>query len=226
MLSCKHLSVKRGDRWIISDVSFDVADGELLVISGPNGVGKSTLLQVIAGVGSEGNEGISRGSVGIEGEICDDKGSLMGLAADERFRRGVMLVFQEPPALPGVSFLMVAREMRFAQTGERPEIAKMYADIRAVFKRIGIDESFIERSLFDGFSGGEKKRAELALLLLAKPRILLLDEIDAGLDASGRSIAQEIIGELLQEGALVLCVTHNPDFLGGFSAYKTFSLTV
>jgi Fe-S cluster assembly ATP-binding protein len=217
----------REGKQIISDVSFAVADGELLVISGPNGAGKSTLLQAIAGIG-----GISRGNAGIEGiegimmggEISDARGSLMGLAADERFRRGVMLVFQEPPALPGVSFLTVAREMLFAQTGERPEIAKMYADIRAVFQRIGIDESFIERSLFDGFSGGEKKRAELALLLLAKPRILLLDEIDAGLDANGRKVAQEIIGELLQNGTSVLCVTHNPDFLEGLPRGPVYTL--
>lgn len=208
----------REGKQIISDVSFDVADGELFVISGPNGAGKSTLLQVIGGIdGATDDERIKTdvGGVNVEGEIFDARGSLMGLAADERFRRGVMLVFQEPPALPGVSFLTVAREMLFAQTGERPEVAKMYQDIRAVFQRIGIDESFIERSLFDGFSGGEKKRAELALLLLAKPRILLLDEIDAGLDANGRKVAQEIIGELLQNGTSVLCVTHNPDFLEG-----------
>lgn len=226
MLSCKKVSILRAGRQIFSDVSFDVADGELLVISGPNGAGKSTLLQAIAGIG-----GILRGNAGIEGivmggEISDARGSLMGLSADERFRRGVMLVFQEPPVLPGVSFLTVAREMLFAQMGERPEIAKMYADIRSVFLRIGIDESFIERSLFDGFSGGEKKRAELALLLLARPRVLLLDEIDAGLDANGRKIAQEIIGELLQEGSSVLCVTHNPDFLEGFSQKKVRVLGV
>lgn len=219
MLSCKHLSIKRGERQILSDISFEVAQGELLVIAGPNGAGKSTLLQSIAGIGVNDQEGIE-----MQGEVADEQGSLIGLSTDSIFRRGVMLLFQEPPALPGVSFLTVAREMRFAQTGERPEIAKMYADIRAVFQRIGIDESFIERSLFDGFSGGEKKRAELALLLLAKPRILLLDEIDAGLDASGRKIAQEIIGELLQEGASVLCVTHNPDFLAAFSNKKIYTL--
>lgn len=230
MLSCKNVSISRGGKQIVSDVSFVVADGELLVISGPNGAGKSTLLHMIAGVGvgggvwGEGSMTTDAGGVNVEGEIADAQGSLMGLAADERFRRGVMLIFQEPPALPGVSFLTVAREMLFAKTGERVEIAKMYRDIRTVFQRIGIDESFIERSLFDGFSGGEKKRAELALLLLAKPRILLLDEIDAGLDVHGRKVAQEIIGELLQEGTSVLCVTHNADFLAGFSHAQRFTL--
>ncbi|MEK9156629.1 MAG: ATP-binding cassette domain-containing protein [Patescibacteria group bacterium] len=225
MLSCKNFSGKRGDRQIFSGVSFDVVDGELLVITGPNGAWKSTLLHAIAGVGVGGDE-TDNGNIVVKGEIFDGQGSLRGLSADERFRRGVMLVFQEPPALPGVSFLTVVREMLFAKTGERVEIAKMYQDIRVVFQRIGVDESFIERSLFDGFSGGEKKRAELALLLLARPRILLLDEIDAGLDANGRKIAQEIIGELLQEGTSVFCVTHNPEFLSGLPVSETFSFSV
>lgn len=227
MLSCKNVSILREGKQIISDVSFDVADGELLVISGPNGAGKSTLLQVIGGIdGATDDERIKTdaGGVKVEGEISDVHGPLMGLSADARFRRGVMLIFQEPPALPGVSFLTVAREMLFAQTGERPEVAKIYADIRVVFRRIGIDESFIERSLFDGFSGGEKKRAELALLLLAKPRVLLLDEIDAGLDVQGRKVTQEIISELLHDGTSVLCVTHNPDFLVGFFQKKVYAL--
>lgn len=218
MLSCKNISLSRDGKQIISGVSFVVADGELLVITGPNGVGKSTLLRGIAGIG--GREGI-----GVRGEVEDAQGSLEELSADERFRRGVMLTFQEPPALPGVSFLTVAREMLFAKTGIRPDVAEVYAQIRAVFQRVGIAESFIERSLFEGFSGGEKKRAELALLLLARPRIALLDEIDAGLDVDGRLVAREIVCELLVDGASVVCVTHNPDFLADVSCRKTFILS-
>lgn len=208
MLFCKEVSVLRGGKPIVSDVSFSVVHGELLVITGPNGVGKSTLLQSIAGIQDK--------DVEVSGAIADGQGSLLELSADARFRRGVMLTFQEPPALPGVTFLTVAREMLFAKTGTRPDIAPLYAQIREVFGRVGFSESFIEKSLFDGFSGGEKKRVELALLLLAKPRIALLDEIDAGLDAEGRKVAQEVIRELLAEGSAVLCVTHNPLFLEGF----------
>ncbi len=199
---------------IFSGVSFVVQDGELFVISGPNGVGKSTLLQAIAGFSD----------ITTSGDVFDAQGSIAALSPDERFRRGIMLTFQEPPALPGVSFLTVAREMLFAKTGVRPDIAPLYQDIRAAFLRIGIDEAFIERALFDGFSGGEKKRAELALVFIAKPKVLLLDEIDAGLDVDGRRVAQEIIKDLLSAGTSIICVTHNPEFLASLPVQATYSL--
>lgn len=217
MLMCKDVSILRNGKQIISGVSFALADRELLMITGPNGAGKSTLLHAIAGIQDK--------DVEILGAITDEQGSLAELSADVRFRRGVMLTFQEPPALPGVTFLTVAREMLFAKTGTRPEIASLYAQIREVFGRVGLSESFIEKSLFDGFSGGEKKRAELALVLLAKPRVLLLDEIDAGLDASGRDVARAVIRELLAEGSSIICVTHNADFLEEFSLKKIFALS-
>lgn len=209
MIFCKNISIFRDGKQIVSDVSFIVADGELLVITGPNGVGKSTLLRAIVGIQDEGTE--------VLGDVLDEQGSLRDLTVDARFRRGIMLTFQEPPALPGVTFLTVAREMLFAKTGARFEIAEMYAKIRKVFERVGLSESFIEKSLFDGFSGGEKKRAELALVLLAQPRVLLLDEIDAGLDVLGRDVAREVIRELLAAKTSVLCVTHSADFLSEFS---------
>lgn len=214
MLFCHHLSLVRAGKPVLSDVSFTVADGELLLVSGPNGVGKSTLLQAIAGFSD----------VEASGEIADAEGSLGGLAPDARFRRGIMLTFQEPPVLPGVSFLTVAREMLFAKTGVRPDIAPLYAQIREVFVRVGFSEAFIERSLFAGFSGGEKKRAELALVLLARPRVLLLDEIDAGLDAAGRAVAQEVIRELLAQGTSIVCVTHNAAFLADVVEKRVLAL--
>lgn len=218
MLMCKDVSISRNGKQIISRVSFVVVDGELFVITGPNGVGKSTLLHAIAGIQDK--------DVEILGAITDEQGSFAQLSPDVRFRRGVMLTFQEPPVLPGVTFLTVAREMLFAKTGERLEIAEMYRKIREVFGRVGLSESFIEKSLFDGFSGGEKKRAELALVLLARPRILLLDEIDAGLDAAGRDVAREAIRELLASGSSIVCVTHSPDFLASFSEKQTLSLSL
>lgn len=216
MLMCKDVSILRNGKQIISGVSFALADRELLMITGPNGAGKSTLLHAIAGIQDK--------DVEILGAITDERGSLTQLSADVRFRRGMMLTFQEPPALPGVTFLTVAREMLFAKTGVRLEIAEIYGKIREAFGCVGLSELFIEKSLFDGFSGGEKKRAELALVLLAKPRVLLLDEIDAGLDASGREVARAVIRELLAEGSSVLCVTHSADFLSDFSGKQTLSL--
>lgn len=215
MLRCESFSGKRGDRLIFSEVSFSVEPGELLCITGPNGVGKSTLLQAIAGFPD----------IATTGQVFDVGGSLAGLSLEERFRRGMMLTFQEPPALPGVSFLTVAREMLTAQTGIRPDIASLYRLIREVFHRLHISEDFIERSLFDGFSGGEKKRAELALLLLARPRIALIDEIDAGLDAEGRLLAQGVFTEFLAQGVMILCVTHSVDFLEHFPKKKSFSIS-
>ncbi len=224
MLRVNHLFFSRDHRNILSDISFEVQDGGLLLVSGPNGVGKSTLLRSIAGV-DQPSHGESDQGIVITGEIADGSGLISALSLEERFRRGVMLTFQEPPVLPGVTFFTVAREMLFARTGARPDVSSLYRDIRALFARLRLSEEFIERSLFDGFSGGEKKRIELAFLLLARPRIALLDEIDAGLDAEGRLLAQEAIRELLADGSSVLCVTHNPDFLHEFSQKATLILS-
>ncbi len=214
MLKLDHVSVKRNDHLIVDDFSFVVQTGECFLIRGPNGSGKSTLLSAIAGLPD----------VTVEGQITLNDQDLTSSLADERFRRGIMLTYQEPPALPGVSFATVAREMVSARRGERIEIAPLYQELRSALERVGLPVEYADRSLHEGFSGGEKKRAELALLLLAKPKIALIDEIDAGLDSDGRVLTFSILKELQVAGAGLVIVTHNPDFSKEFQITQEVTL--
>lgn len=215
MLKLENVSVYRGEKKTVEGVSFVVGRGEVLILRGPNGSGKSTLLSAIAGAPDVRSEGV----------ISDEAGEIGSLPAHARFCRGIMLVYQEPPALPGISFATLAREMVSAHRGERIEIAPLYHELRSALARVGLPVEYIDRSLHEGFSGGEKKRAELALLLLAKPAVALIDEIDAGLDAEGRTMAAEILGELQGDGASLVIVTHNPVFADVFPGALTFALS-
>ncbi len=192
----------RGDRVLQELEGFTLLPGEAMLIEGKNGGGKSSFLQAIAGL-----PGVS-----YTGDIVLENGLLSACEPHERFARGCMMIFQDPPPLSGISVTTLVREMLAARTGSRPEIAEVYRMVRDAYDRVGLSYDMIERPLFVGFSGGEKKRVELALLLLARPKVILFDEGDAGLDVLGRGIAQEILRDCLTAGSVLLCVTHHAEF--------------
>ncbi|KKW29613.1 MAG: Iron-regulated ABC transporter ATPase subunit SufC [Candidatus Uhrbacteria bacterium GW2011_GWD2_52_7] len=204
-LNISHLTLARDGREVIRDCSFTVAPGELLAIVGPNGTGKSTLLQGIMGYA---NCERRQGSI-----ILGDE-SLEELPMHERARRGVFLIHQEPPAIPGVTIAGAIRAQAEALRGSL-SIPAIQSEIRAACARLGLDEQFSRRPLHDGLSGGEKKRAELLQMLVAKPRYVLVDELDSGLDVAMVEVAADVIRELRTQGVGFIIVSHNPAFLHG-----------
>ena len=212
LLEIRDLHAGIGDREILKGLSLTINEGEVHAIMGPNGSGKSTLANVLMG---NPNYAVSSGEVLFKGE------PILRLAPDERARRGIFLAFQYPVAIPGLSvanFLRTALNARLsppatngdgampAKRGIQPK--EFRALLREQMALLKMDESFATRYLNDGFSGGEKKRAEILQMALLKPEIAIMDETDSGLDIDALRIVSEGVNALAGPGLGVLLITH------------------
>jgi Fe-S cluster assembly ATP-binding protein len=216
-----HASVTDPDgslREILRGVNLTVGDGETHVIMGPNGSGKSTLAYALAG---HPKYTVTSGSVTLDGE------DVLAMSVDARARAGLFLAMQYPVEVPGVSVSNFLRTAVTATRGEAPKLRDFMKQLRGAMGELAIDPKFAERSLNEGFSGGEKKRHEILQLELLDPKIAVLDETDSGLDVDALKIVSEGINRFrAQPGRGVLLITHynrilqyvQPDFVHVFIA--------
>ena len=199
-LEIRNLHVRTEDREILRGVDLVVRRGELHALMGPNGSGKSTLANTIMG---------HPAYEVTAGEILFDGENIVEMEPHERAKLGLFLAFQYPVAIPGVS---VANFLRMAINARREEPIKMkeFAEqlTRAV-ELLDVDRSFTSRHLNDGFSGGEKKRAEVLQMAMLRPEIAVLDETDSGLDIDAlRTVAEGVAKLHTEQGLGVLIITH------------------
>ncbi|MCB2107374.1 MAG: Fe-S cluster assembly ATPase SufC [Rhodobacteraceae bacterium] len=203
LIEIDDLHVSVADREILKGVSLAIDAGTTHAIMGPNGTGKSTLSNVIAG--REGYD-VTKGSITFNGK------NLFDMAADERARAGIFLAFQYPVEIPGVStsaFLKTAINARRRAAGE-PEIDAMefLKLVKSKTKALGIPDDMIKRPLNVGFSGGEKKRAEVLQMSLLEPRFAVLDETDSGLDIDALKVVADGVNALRDKERAFLVITH------------------
>jgi Fe-S cluster assembly ATP-binding protein len=185
---------------ILKGVSLTVKPGEIHALMGPNGSGKSTLSNVIAGH--------PKYTV-ISGDIKLDGQSILGKTADDRARRGLFLGFQYPVEVPGVGMATFLRSAYMSVHPEKPmEVPQFHKYLKERLKLVGMDGSFLQRSLNEGFSGGEKKRAELLQMAVLAPRFAILDETDSGLDIDALRQVGTAINAVAGPTVGVLLVTH------------------
>ena len=204
-LEIKDLHVSIEGKEILKGVSLTVKQGEIHAIMGPNGTGKSTLAYTLMGHPSY---------IVTEGEVYFKEQNVLELEPDERSRLGIFLAFQYPVAIPGVT---VANFLRTAINARRraanpddkgmpiPEFRKLLKEKMAMLK---MDQNFAGRYLNDGFSGGEKKRAEILQLATLKPEIAILDETDSGLDIDALRVVADGVNALSGSDLGVLVITH------------------
>jgi Fe-S cluster assembly ATP-binding protein len=216
-----HVSITDADgtlREILRGVNLTVGDGETHAIMGPNGSGKSTLAYALAG---HPKYTVTSGSVTLDGE------DVLAMSVDARARAGLFLAMQYPVEVPGVSVSNFLRTAVTATRGEAPKLRDFMKQMRGAMSDLAIDPKFAERSLNEGFSGGEKKRHEILQLDLLDPKIAVLDETDSGLDVDALKIVAEGINRFrAQPGRGVLLITHynrilqyvQPDFVHVFVA--------
>jgi Fe-S cluster assembly ATP-binding protein len=215
-----HVSVTADDeeKEILKGVTLTIGDGETHAIMGPNGSGKSTLAYSIAG---HPKYTVTSGSVTLDGR------DVLAMTVDERARAGLFLAMQYPVEVPGVSVANFLRTAKTAVEGEAPKLRTWVKDVNAALDQLNLDPSFAQRSVNEGFSGGEKKRHEIAQLELLNPRVAVLDETDSGLDIDALKIVAEGVNRFrTQEGKGVLLITHytrilryiEPDFVHVFVA--------
>ena len=213
-----HVSVetKEGPKPILRGVDLTVSSGETHAIMGPNGSGKSTLAYSLAG---HPKYQITSGSVLLDGE------DVLAMSVDERARAGMFLAMQYPVEVPGVSVSNFLRTAKTAIDGEAPPLRSWVKDMRAAMDGLRMDSTFAERSVNEGFSGGEKKRHEILQMELLKPRFAILDETDSGLDVDALRVVSEGVNRVKAGGDVgVLLITHytrilryiQPDFVHVF----------
>src|SRR5690625_212009 len=170
-----HVSIEteQGELEILKGVSLTINSGETHAIMGPNGSGKSTLAQAIAGHPAY---TVTSGQILLDGE------DVLEMEVDERAQAGLFLAMQYPVEVPGVSMTNFLRTAKTALDGEAPAIRTRTKDVRDAMNNLDMDSTFATRNVNEGFSGGEKKRAEIRQLELFNPKIAILDETDSGLD--------------------------------------------
>jgi Fe-S cluster assembly ATP-binding protein len=203
VLSIKNLKVRVGERQILNGIDLEVAAGEVHAIMGPNGSGKSTLAQVLAG--RDGYE-VTEGAASYLGE------DLLALAPEERARAGVFLAFQYPVEIPGVNntYLLKAALNAVRKARGEPEVDafEFLTLIREKMKLMQMDESFLNRGVNEGFSGGEKKRNEILQMAVLEPRLAILDETDSGLDIDALRVVAGGVNSLRSADRAIVMVTH------------------
>jgi Fe-S cluster assembly ATP-binding protein len=188
---------------ILRGVSLAINAGEIHVIMGPNGSGKSTLANVLVG-----RPGYSLSADKLEFLAQD----LNSLTIEERARQGMFMAFQQPVAIPGVNntyFLRTAlNNLRVSRNLAPLDAMDFLAMMTEALQTVGLSEDFLERAVNEGFSGGEKKRNEILQLLLFEPRLIILDEIDSGLDVDALHILQRVINKLRDQQRSFIIITH------------------
>jgi Fe-S cluster assembly ATP-binding protein len=203
MLSIRNLHAGVPGREILRGIDLEVRAGEVHAVMGPNGSGKSTLAQVLAG---------HPGYVVTAGEVLYDGVNLLAMPAEERARAGVFLAFQYPVEIPGVAnaeFLKAAANaVREARGLEPYDAMEFLAILKDKMKLFDMDQSFMRRSLNEGYSGGEKKRNEMLQMAVLEPRLAILDETDSGLDIDALRTVAAGINRLRRPDNAIVLVTH------------------
>ena len=206
-LEIKDLHVSIGDKEILKGVNLKTGPGEVHAIMGPNGSGKSTLAYTLLGH--------PKYKV-TQGDILIDDESILGLKADERAKKGLFLGFQYPTEVSGVGFSHFLRtaynSLSKALEGDEREVFITVREFQKYLKvnlaKVGLKEEFLSRYLNEGFSGGEKKRAEVLQMAVLKPKIAILDEPDSGLDIDAVQSVAKAISEVSGKEATTIIITH------------------
>lgn len=214
-----HASVNtdEGAKEILKGVNLTIKSGETHAIMGPNGSGKSTLSYAIAG---HPKYQVTSGEVLLDGE------NVLEMSVDERARAGLFLAMQYPVEVPGVSMSNFLRTAATAVRGEAPKLRLWVKEVKEEMGKLEISQEFADRSVNEGFSGGEKKRHEILQLALLKPKFAILDETDSGLDVDALRVVSEGVNAYKASGEVgVMLITHytrilrhiTPDFVHVFA---------
>jgi len=203
MLQVKNLKVRVEDREILKGINLTVNTGEVHAIMGPNGSGKSTLARALSG---------HPGYEVTEGQVIYDGKDLLDMDPDERAREGLFMAFQYPVEIPGVNnayFLKAALNAKRKQQGlDELDAFDFMKVVKEKLKVLHIDDSMLQRSVNEGFSGGEKKRNEIFHMAVLEPALAVLDETDSGLDIDALRVVADGVNAMRSPDRSFIVVTH------------------
>ena len=213
ILNIDNLTVEVEGKTILKDFSLEIKSGEIHAIMGPNGTGKSTLTKVIMG---DDNYKIVKGTISYNDKVIND------MPVNERAKLGIFLGMQMPMAIEGVTNADFLRSALRAKEGDNFKLLSFIRDVDKLTKKLHMDPEMIHRGINDGFSGGERKKNEILQMNILKPDVVLLDEIDSGLDVDSLKLVGESVMDYYKERKpAILLVTHyqrlldyiKPDFI-------------
>ena len=207
ILNIEDLHVTANNKPLLQGISLTARSGKVYAIMGPNGAGKSTLAAVLAG---------QPGYTITKGKVTFYDSDLLTLNPEQRAAKGLFIGFQHPPTIAGVriiNFLKTAlNQIRLARNLPELTAAQALIHIKKQVKMLGLEESMLHKSLNENFSGGEKKRNELLQMAVLEPKLIILDEIDSGLDIDGIQLVGEKLQHIRQNTTIIL-ITHYPHLL-------------
>ena len=213
ILNIDNLTVKVAGKTILKDFCLEIKSGEIHAIMGPNGTGKSTLTKVIMG---DPNYEIVKGTISYNGKVIND------MPVNERAKLGIFLGMQMPMAIEGVTNADFLRSALRAKEGDKFKLLPFIREVDELTKKLHMDPDMIHRGINDGFSGGERKKNEILQMNILKPDVVLLDEIDSGLDVDSLKLVGESVMDYYNDRKpAILLVTHyqrlldyiKPDFI-------------
>src|SRR5579875_1286729 len=207
VLTIEHLYVEVEGKEILKDINLEVKSNEIHAIMGPNRAGKSSLAQAIMG---HPRYKITKGDVKINGE------SILGLSTDKRAQKGLFISLQYPIGLQGITLFTLVRAsltaLKYKPTdpSQKPNLPlpQIRKDLEFYLKKLGLDDSFINRYVNEGFSSGEKKKSEIVQMAMIKPKFAILDETDSGLDIDGIKIVASAIMDISRRETGLILITH------------------
>ena len=213
LMQVQNVSVRVEDKEILHNVCLEIGKGETHVLMGPNGTGKSTLGYTLAG---NPRYEVTEGTITFKGE------DITHAAPDVRAKDGLFLSFQSPIEIPGITVSAFIRSALEQRTGKRVSLWNFKKELKKAMEVLQMDDSYAERDLNVGFSGGEKKKAEMLQLLMLKPDLAILDETDSGLDVDAVRIVSDGIAQYQkQHGGSLLIITHSTRLLERIHVDKT-----
>lgn len=213
LLDIKNLHVSASDKEILHGINLTVGKDETHVLMGPNGTGKSTLGYAITG---NPVYTVTNGDIILDGE------SILDLTVDERAKKGIFLSFQNPIEVPGVTLSAFIRSALEQKTGKRVRLWEFKKKLSETMKLLNMDESYAERDLNVGFSGGEKKKAEILQMLMLEPKFAILDETDSGLDVDAvRTVSEGVHLYREKVHGSLLIITHSTRILEALHVDET-----
>lgn len=204
MLKITNLTVCIDEKEILKDFNLEIEDGKVVTLMGPNGIGKSTICKVIMG---DPNYKVTSGSIEYNGK------ELLNLSVTDRALLGIYLVNQNPIAVEGVSNADMLRVALECRTGEHVNFFEFNKKVTEICKKLNIPASFIHRNINEGMSGGERKKNELLGLYVLEPKLILLDELDSGLDVDSLKDLAMSLKDYLCEDVSILIITHHISIL-------------
>jgi len=200
LLNIEKLYAKAGESKILKGLNLKINKGEVHVIMGPNGAGKSTLASVV--MGHPAYE-IVKGNIFFDGENITEE------STDVRAKKGIFLSFQQPEAIDGITVENFLRTAKSAITGDQVKAIKFHKELKQIMKDLDFDESYAQRYVNVGFSGGERKKNEIFQLLVLNPKLAILDETDSGLDVDAVKAVSYGINKFKSNENAILMITHS-----------------